>query len=306
MDDSKDKIFKLVQEYLKPRPLIVWGAGATIPFGMPSMEDLKNHLSIQADGNLEDILSNITEAKKRKEYECKIFRIVNQKDSDFRKSLLGDDAKINQVIKLMRYFYNAHPQLINIVTTNYDCILEYIFSYDELPYTDGFCGREFSKFDENLFKKNNHINLYKVHGSLRWSKGRYSYYNKTMDGIFPSKEKYQKASQEPYRTIINEADRVINVAQCFLVVGFGFNDEHVTPKLETAIKNGEKIVVIAKKATESAKSKLREASRYVLIEQDSDKNKTKFSFKESDQEEEKILQGKYWEIQQFNKILGVN
>ncbi len=308
MDENevKNKLFQIVQEYLKPCPLIVWGSGATIPFGMSSMEDLKTALSIQEDGNLEEILSAIADQNGRAEYEEKIFHVINQKDSEFRQSLSDNHSQANHVKKMISYFYNAHPRLLNIITTNYDCVLEYILSYHTLPYSDGFSGKEFSTFDDARFKTKGCINLYKVHGSLRWYQGRYSYYNKMMDGIFPSRDKYQKAYQDPYRTIISKSDEETKNAKCFLCIGFGFNDEHLTPKIEEAINGGKPIVVIAKQATDSAKAKLSNSSKYVLIEQGSEENETKFSFKADNQEETTKLEGSYWNLEQFNQILGAN
>ena len=44
MDDIKEQIFRITQNFLKTPPLIVWGSGATIPFGLPSMLDLNEKL----------------------------------------------------------------------------------------------------------------------------------------------------------------------------------------------------------------------------------------------------------------------
>lgn len=304
MDNGlKNKLYKMVQDYLKPCPLIIWGSGATIPFGLPSMQDLKNELGIQKEGNLEDILSGIS-VDENKGYEKKIFNIVNRADSGFRESLWnGNNPEADHVKKLMCYFYKSHPRKINITTTNYDCVLEYICSYHGLPYSDGFPGREFSQFNESYFLQEKCINLYKVHGSLRWSEGRYSYYNSMMDGIFPSRNKFQRSHEEPYRTIITKSDQDIKSAGCFLSIGFGFNDEHITPKIEDAITE-QPIVLVSKKATESCREKLKKAKKYVLIEESENTNETRFSFKGAQGEGDEAFPGKYWQIKQFNQILG--
>ncbi len=300
-EELKNELFKRIQEYLKPKPLIVWGSGATIPFRMPSMDDLKIKLNIQKDGNLEEILSKASK-KDREQYEKEIFNIINKNDDDFRVDLHENILSIEHINILIRYFYNAHPELINIITTNYDCILEYILSYYKLPFSDGFLGKEFSQFDESNFKAKKHINLFKVHGSLRWCQGRYSHHNSDMDAIFPSKKKYKQASQEPFRTIIAQADNAINAAACFLCIGFGFNDEHITPKIEGALQKNKPIVIVTKKATESIEKKLTSASKYVLIEE-SDQGGTNFRYKDVNLEKNVQLDGNYWELEQFNKII---
>ena len=297
---DKNEIFKLIQDYLKPCPLIVWGSGATIPLGLPSMEGLKKKLSVQEDGNLETILSKIRDEDKVLRYEKEIFNIINKQDEKFRKKI--DANLIFHIKALISYFYEPHPKCLNIITTNYDCVLEYIFSYFDFPYSDGFSGRQFSCFNDSMFKKQKHINLYKVHGSLRWSNKKYCYYNKEMDGIFPGMDKYRRASQEPFRTLIQKSDESINSAKCFLSIGFGFNDEHLTPRIEEAIKHGKEIVVVSEKITESAKRKLVDALNYVCIES-SGKNITKFSYRSNRVNSELLLEGEYWKIQEFKEIL---
>lgn len=39
-----DDIFKVVQTYLDKPPLVIWGSGATIDFGLPSMSQLKDEI----------------------------------------------------------------------------------------------------------------------------------------------------------------------------------------------------------------------------------------------------------------------
>ena len=39
-----DDIYKCLQDYLKDPPLVIWGSGATIGFGLPSMGDLKTEI----------------------------------------------------------------------------------------------------------------------------------------------------------------------------------------------------------------------------------------------------------------------
>jgi hypothetical protein len=41
---NKDKIFKLIQEYLLDTPLLLVGTGGTIPYGLPSMKELAEFL----------------------------------------------------------------------------------------------------------------------------------------------------------------------------------------------------------------------------------------------------------------------
>ena len=302
-DDNKSKIFKLIQGYLKPYPVIIWGSGATIPFGLPSMEELKTKLGLNSRGNLENILSELSNEKELEKYSEKIFTIINQKDKEFREKLSKENL-FGYLNDIFLRFYESNPQCLNIITTNYDCTLEYLFSYYSYPYSDGFSGREFSEFSKDNFKDKKHINLLKVHGSLRWFEGRYHYYNQNMQAIYPNKHKFEHALKEPFRTLITKSDEKILKSKSFLVVGFGFNDEHLTPKLEEVIeKDDVKTVIVTKNATDNAKKKLENAKNIILIEESEKEKQTTFSYKEDRSIKKLNLEGNFWKLKEFKSIL---
>lgn len=304
---DKESVFKLIQEHLKSPPTIIWGSGATFQYGMPTMGNLKEQIGITDDGNLEELLSKIEPPEALEKYEQQIFNVINKADAKFRK------AKEKQVIghleSLLSYFYKTHPCLVNIITTNYDCVLEYTLEGLDLPYSDGFNGKQFSKFKPSNFKNKEHVNLIKVHGSLRWSDSVYSYYNDSMDAIYPSKNKYKQAYQDPFRTLIQKSDEIIESANSFLIVGFGFNDEHLTPKLEAALKKGVPAVIITKDATKNTLKTLEAATKSIVITEASD-NQSSFSIYNDEGSPNILLEdGYYWSICEgkgFQKILTTN
>ena len=300
--EKENEIFETVQDYLKPCPVIIWGSGATIPFGLPSMEDLKKGLNLKESGDLESILSKITDGEKRTCYEQKIFDTIDEKDQKLRESV--DDKTFQDLNDIISYLYGAHPKLINIVTTNYDCVLEYFLSYYSFPFSDGFSGREFSSFNKENFKRKNHINLFKIHGSLRWLNRRYSYHNNSMDAIYPYENKYERTYDNPFRSLVSESGDIIESSDNFLVIGFGFNDKHIRNLLEDSVqKPNVKMVVVSRKATENAKRITARAQNIILIEEDEDACFTKFTYRKNGKEECFILKGKFWDLQEFKSIL---
>lgn len=46
---SKDELFTLIQEYMKNPPVVIWGSGATVAFGMPTMTELNSKLKTNFD-----------------------------------------------------------------------------------------------------------------------------------------------------------------------------------------------------------------------------------------------------------------
>ena len=312
---TKDGLYNLIQKYLNTTPVVIWGSGATASFGLPSMGDLKAELAktIPSIGTSTDNLeielgkeiynSRISEIKKI------IWSKIRCANDDALRRLITNPDEFNGIRDMVKKFYENMPQLLNIVTTNYDLLLEYTIGYCKIPYTTGFYGCELSSFNKNEFKEKNCVNILKVHGSLNWAElneetCQLSNYTLVADYIpsiiTPGKNKYQNAFCEPYRDIIAKSDDVIRKASCFMAVGFGFNDEHLTPVVKQRIKEGKPIVVITKEISKSTLNELREARKYVLIEEDGD-NKTKYSYKNDADWGNEIFDDNNWQLSEFVK-----
>lgn len=315
--ETKEEVFHLVQKFLRLHPVIIWGSGATIPYGLPSMNDLRKKLKpklghIDENADLETELGKVDDSKIDEIRKIIRDEVVKGDIACLKKSL-KDTNYFEAIIKMMRKFYNPDPQKIDIVTTNYDCVLEYALSKSNYNFTDGFTGRSLSKFNLKAFGERKIINLIKVHGSLNWFSDENNdifYLPCEHDSnrlkysmVLPAKNKYHETYQDPYRTLINKSDNAIEKASSFLVVGFGFNDEHLTPKIDNKIKASTPIVIITKKATYSCRGRLNNAGKYCLFEESDSETKVTFKKgKDSDQETVR-LKGDYWKLDEFMEIL---
>ena len=314
----KEKIFKITQKFLKNPPLIIWGSGATIPFGLPSMADLNETLKEKIE-DFDDENSNLEieiSKEKYKEIMPQIKKAIWDKINDADNFVLQEiiehnNDDLNSIKLLIEKFIDAHPQVVNIVTTNYDRVLEHLMSYYNIKFTDGFDGKTLSTFEESQFREKNIVNLIKVHGSLNWfdigGDSRYSSYTLKNDNpkmIAPGKNKYEEAYSSPYRELIQKADNLIKHCSSFLVIGFGFHDDHLTPKIINKINQGISIVLITKKISESSFKALEKAKKYILFEEE-DGGKTKVIYKENNfaEKEESILKGSFWKLNKFMEII---
>lgn len=317
INETEEEVFHLVQQFLRPHPVIIWGSGATIPYGLPSMNDLSKKLKpklggIDGNADLETELGKVDDSK-IDEIKKIIRDEVVKGDRTCLKKSLEDTNYFEAIIKMMEKFYNSHPKKIDIVTTNYDCVLEYALSKSNYNFTDGFTGRSLSKFNPEAFGERKIINLIKVHGSLNWFSDENNdifYLPCEHDSnklkyrmVVPARNKYHEASQEPYRTLIKKSDNAIEKASSFLVVGFGFNDEHLTPKIDDKIKASTPIVIITKKATDSCIGKLKNAGKYCLFEESDSQTKVRFK-KGKDSDQKTVgLKEDYWKLDKFMEIL---
>ena len=319
MEEEIEKIFTLVQKFLKKPPVVIWGSGATIPFGLPSMRNLNEALKENIEGfdpendNLEIELSKEQYTERIPVIKKIIWDVINSADNEALKNIIDNNGNEFYGIRLLfRKFLQAHPEVLNIITTNYDRVLEHLLAHDNIPFSDGFNGRPLSVFDEEGFREKRHVNIIKVHGSLNWFEinGEIRYLPVCTDIeaipliILPSKNKYQEAYDRPYRELIQKSDSLIKDAEAFFVIGFGFNDMHLTPKIRLKVSSGTPLILITKKITESTFEELQQAKKYILLEE-AESNKTKIHYKANDSEEVDIVEidGNYWQLKEFMEIL---
>lgn len=317
MEEIKERVFTIIQNYLKTPPVIIWGSGATVPFGLPSMNTLNGILKDKIPEFDKDCDNLEVELGKEKyndlmpQIKDLIWNAISTVDSQVLQNLLisnGDEfIGIKQLVDKIN---DTHPKVTNIITTNYDRIIENVLSFYGIPFTDGFLGKDLSLFDENLFSSKNIVNIVKVHGSLNWFEfgGEIRYLQNVIENsvpqiICPGKNKYQETYKSPYRELIQKSDFYINSADSFLVIGFGFNDEHLTPRIKTKIKKGTPLVVITKMISETCLREIEGAEKYILIEEHDEYN-SRVTIKERNLEKQiVILEGNYWSLNRFIKII---
>lgn len=102
------------------------------------------------------------------------------------------------------------------------------------------------------------------------------------------------------RSLIQISDKKIKNSKSLLVIGFGFNDEHITPKITNQIRKGIPIVIISKKITDTTKEELKNALCYLTLEEENE-SKTKMVYKKMNNKEvhTEIIDGSLWKLDKF-------
>lgn len=311
-----DEIYQTIQEYLKVPPLVIWGSGATIGFGLPSMSKLKDEIG-NALPTFDKTCTDLEAELGKDKYEAdlphirKIIRnVVCDADIKAKEQLLKNSDDFEGIRRLTKFCHDPHPKVMNVVSTNYDRILEYVWGYNGLHYTDGFEQHELAEFDENKFQDKDIINLMKVHGSLDWFEIDHEVRKLNTDFgydpvmIPPGKNKYRTTHNSPYRELMQKSDDAIKRASSFLVVGFGFNDEHITPLVGKKTRNGTPIVVVTKEVTSTTEKELEKAKKVIYVEATSDITKSHIRIIENGTLKSDNVEDKdYWKLNSFMDIL---
>ena len=193
---------------------------------------------------------------------------------------IARDNDLPPLSRLFKYMLDSTRREVQVVTTNYDRIAECAIEKAGYRYYAGFTHghlRQLGKDDRKSSpsRQVNHgvVNVWKVHGSVDWfyhaGKPKRVIGLPISDGdpgekwapaiIFPGNLKCQHAHEEPFRTIIQKADAAIVNSKSILCIGFGFNDQHILPKLEECCqKPATFLVVLAEKLTDNTKDFFRQ------------------------------------------------
>ncbi|MGG4624697.1 SIR2 family protein [Serratia odorifera] len=146
---------------------------------------------------------------------------------------------------------------LKVFTTNYDLTFETAASELGMMVVDGLSYTGIRRFDGKYFNydvvhrdENEHefiegvFNLFKLHGSVSWiRRDGQIYENNTPSAtnaclIYPAKGKYQQTFIQPHLELLSRLlDFLRKKNNCLVISGFGFNDDHLSEPIYSAIKS---------------------------------------------------------------------
>lgn len=156
---------------------------------------------------------------------------------------------------------------IPIVTTNYDRLAELACEEAGLGVDTMFCGHFAARLDpqeshwsfcrqvtlvgKNVrYKFSPKANVFKPHGSLDWyhREGNPVRYAGALPLprliITPGLNKFRSGYESPFDKHREKGNDAIDKARRFLIIGYGFNDDHLETHLTPRIKSGAKTVIL--------------------------------------------------------------
>lgn len=304
-----ESAYKSVQDCFASAPVIVLGSGHSCAFDIPGTPQLTEYIrsevpkEVVPDDNqtwktFEEKLQRLSleAALQEIQLSLQLTNLIILKTWDYifpadRKVLKNIIQKLDflPLSRLYRHLFNSTHHRIQLITTNYECLAEYAADAAGYAWATGFgygyIGNRYSNNHSLTISKGSTafrmVDVWKVHGSLNWYRAPdgNTYYLPSVTAppmehspviVTPGIDKYRRTHEEPFRTIIAGADSAMDAGRSFLCIGYGFNDEHIQPKLLEKCRRDEKsIVVLAKELTEAAKKVLLDGhcKRFVAFEQ---------------------------------------
>jgi hypothetical protein len=307
--DNFNTIYADIKERYLSRtsfPKIIVGTGLSISLGVAGMVGLSDELEKNFNNEYSDYLekwneyqadvrSNGLEAALLKikpdevDFVEKIREITAEyilsSDLAAREGILGRESGFEKLIRYLSETVSVQNRIIDIMTPNYDLVIETIADKLELLTNLGFEGNIFQYFNEDRIRNPRNyysnsvpmIRLLKPHGSINWINGESSVkqindvgYLKRNKGdieiITPGGMKYQYGMTHElfriHREVFNELITARNTDFSIFIYGYGFNDEHFNSVLDSKTKN---IIILTRDIKQEIVDKAMSNDNWTLI-----------------------------------------
>lgn len=293
---DKNHCFTLIQQYLSSVPLVLIGSGNSCANGIPGMfylaDELRRTLNdeFKNDPNWNKFIQNLDKGNDLEKSVSEIsfspqlvdaitlciWGAINSYDLELFSRLIEGTSTIG-LAPLVKKMLKAHPQSLDIITTNYDRLIEYSCDLQGININSSTVGKYLQSITANPPKCKGTVNLLKIHGSLDWfenSKGQLiaiPLQQSIPKGfrpkiITPGDLKFRKILHPPFREILGQMDILINSANSFLCIGYGFNDEQIQEQIFSRTMQDKPIVVITKSLPDQVIEQVKKHSkRYAII-----------------------------------------
>jgi hypothetical protein len=176
---------------------------------------------------------------------------------------------------------------LKLFTTNYDLCFETAAGKQGLIVLDGFSFTQPRYFDPRFFLYDivrrpttgdevgtpleGVFHIYKLHGSVNWSRKSDNEIevdpNPTPDSaciIYPAKGKYQQSYVQPHLELVSQYFSVLREPNtCLIVIGFGFNDDHLSEPILAAVRTNPHLrLIIVNPSADDLTARPKEQNKY--------------------------------------------
>lgn len=210
---------------------------------------------------------------------------------------------------------------IPLVTTNYDTLAEVAFEEAGLGVDDMFVGNFAGTLNERearmsllrdaklirgktllRYTYRDHLRIAKPHGSLNWYYREDKPVRSELDLprlqrliIAPGKHKFRSGYDSPFDLQRERANRAIDAAKRLLIVGYGFNDDHLETHLTPSLRRGTPAVLLTRELTSNAAAIAAACPNIITIERRDSDDRSRISIDGSTI----TVDANYWDLDGF-------
>lgn len=290
----KSEKFEVIFKDIKDRylsktnfPKLIIGTGLSISMGIPGMEGLSDKLNEEFEHCNDDSLVKLWQKYKDRikdgleaaladissddEPLVEAIRVITSeyilnKEHEKHSDILSKMSGLERLLKYLQGTVSVNYPVIDIMTPNYDRVIELVCDKLKIASTLGFAGNMYQSFNENILRKPHDyysknitlVRLFKPHGSLNWIKkgdkeyqvNDYEYLKRNkqyIDIIAPGGMKYKSGMLNStfrcHREIFNELITDARNSFSLFIYGYGFNDQHFNIVFEDTQKD---VIVLSK------------------------------------------------------------
>ena len=176
---------------------------------------------------------------------------------------------------------------LKLFTTNYDICFESAAGRQGLVALDGFSFTQPRQFDPRFFSYDivrrpstgdevgtpleGVFHLYKLHGSINWSRATDGEIEVVAEAkpenaclIYPARGKYQQSYVQPHIELISQYFSVLREPNTSLIViGYGFNDDHLSEPILAAVRTNPHLrLIIVNPSAENVTTRQEEGNKF--------------------------------------------
>ena len=293
-----------LQAHLADGLLVVVGSGMSVAQGLPSMTTLAEHLVVNMPSRLAAEWAPVAASVRTQGLEAALrnaevspdlaaamrrltAELVAAGEADALRAILAE-GRVPGLGLLLGHLAPIVQDALPVVTTNSDRLIEVSAEVAGWGVDSQFTGHYLAQerqtrqplgFVQGVARAGKgyrlqyrqRIDLCKPHGSLDWfDLGGQPVRSALPFGqepliITPGAAKYKDGYARPFDRHRERANHQIDSAARFLILGYGFNDDHLETHLAPRMRAGAETVILTRELTLSAKTLLRQCPRSVAL-----------------------------------------
>jgi SIR2-like protein len=219
---------------------------------------------------------------------AKTAELISQREREIVAEVFNEGRTL-RFTKLLKHLLK--PSIgVPVITTNYDRLLEiaseeaglgvdtlfvgqFAGHLNELESRLGFCREVTLKGRSVQYRFRERVNIFKPHGSLDWyhRNGKPVRYAGDLKLprliITPGLNKFRNGYESPFDRHRERGNGAIDKASRFLVLGYGFNDDHLETHLTPRIMGGAPTLLLTHSLSENALKLVHAHSNVIAIQQ---------------------------------------